>query len=338
MRKTAALIAAVAFLVAVPFLGVGKGAPIELKISHHGSLESKDQEIMKAGADWIEKRFGDRVKVTIYPSQTLLNAASAFDGTVNGIADITLVIPGWTQGRFPKSEVMELPPAIHSSVDATNVYYQFYKKFLTDEWKAVKVLGVHIQVPQSIHTKRKPIRTLADMKGEKFRVYGVGKNIMNAFGGIPVAMPMPESYEALRQGIVSGILVPFTEMKSYRLIDVTFYHTQADIMASSFFIVMNLGKYNALPADIKKAFDEELPPYWNFEAAKIWDREEAKGIELVKNTPGHQFITLSPAERKLWNERAKTTNGPWAQALEAKGLPGKMLLEEKYKAIEKYLK
>ncbi|HEX7535291.1 MAG TPA: TRAP transporter substrate-binding protein [Syntrophales bacterium] len=338
MRKMAALIAAVAFLTAVPFLGVSKGAPVELKISHHGASVSKNQEIMKAGADWIEKRFGDRIKVTIYPSQTLLNAANAFDGTANGIADISLVIPGWTQGRFPKSEVLDLPPAIPSAVDATNVYYEFYKKFLTDEWKAVKVLGVHVQVPQSIHTKRKPIRTLQDMKGEKFRIYGIGKDIMNAFGGIPVAMPMPEAYEAIRQGIVSGIMVPFAEMKSYRLIDVCFYHTQADIMASPFFIVMNLKKYNALPADIKKAFDEELPPYWNSEAGKIWNREEQTGIEEVKKTAGHEFITLSAADRKLWNERAKTINGPWAQALEAKGLPGKMLIAEKYKAIEKYLR
>jgi TRAP-type transport system periplasmic protein len=338
MRRTAVVITAVAFLVAAPFLGVSKAAPIELKISHHGASESKNQEIMKAGADWIEKRFGDRIKVTIYPAQTLLNAASAFDGTANGIADIALVIPGWTQGRFPRSEVLDLPPAIPSAVDATNVYWEFYKKFLTDEWKAVKVLGVHVQVPQSIHTKRKPIRTLQDMKGEKFRIYGIGKDIMNAFGGIPVAMPMPEAYEAIRQGIVSGIMVPFAEMKSYRLIDVCFYHTQADIMASPFFIVMNLRKYNALPADIKKAFDEELPPYWNGEAAKIWDRHEQIGIEEVKKTAGHEFIALSAAERKLWNERAKTINGPWAQALEVKGLPGKKLIEEKYKAIEKYIR
>jgi len=109
-------------------------------------------------------------------------------------------------------------------------------------------------------------------------------------------------------------------------------------MASPFFIVMNLRKYNSLPPDIKKAFDEELPPYWNGEAGRIWNREEQIGMDEVKKTPGHELITLSPAERKAWNERAKTMNGPWAQALEAKGLPGKMLLSEKYKAIEKYLR
>jgi TRAP-type C4-dicarboxylate transport system substrate-binding protein len=293
---------------------------------------------MKAGADWIEKRFQGRVKSTIFPSQTLLKAGDAFEGTVNGIADISLVIPAWTEGRFPRSEVIDLPPAIPTAVDATRVYWEFYKKFLTDEWKAVKVLSVHEQMGQSVHTKRTPVRTLQDFRGQKIRVTGTGKNIMEQFGGIPVVMPMPDCYDALRQGIVTGIMVPFTEMRSYRFIDVTFYHTKASIMASSFYIVMNLKKYNSLPPDIKKAFDEELPPYWNGEAARIWDREEQQGIDLVKKTAGHQYITLSPEEQRLWNEKAKAVNGPWAQAMEAKGLPGKMLLEEKYKAIAKYVR
>jgi TRAP-type C4-dicarboxylate transport system substrate-binding protein len=339
MRKTIFITVSLFFLI-VPVLlfGAGKDAPIELKMSHHGAAESKNQEIMKAGADWMEKRFPGRIKVTIYPSQTLLNAASAYEGTVNGITDIAYVIPGWTQGRFPKTEVIDLPPAIPSALDATNVYWEFYKKFLTDEWKAVKVLSIHVQVPQNIHTKKTSIKTLQDIKGQKIRVYGVGKSIMNAFGGIPVAMPMPEAYEAIRQGIVAGIMVPFAEMKSYRLIDVCNYHTQVYVHASPFFMVMNLQKYNSLPDDIKKAFDEELPAYWNRESGKIWDRSEKEGMELVRKTPGHQIITLSPEERKVWNDRAKSINNAWAQALEAKKLPGKKLVEEKLKAIEKYIR
>lgn len=338
MRRIAALTAVVLFLTAAPLLGISQGAPIELKMSHHGSPESKDNEIMKVGADWIEKRFQGSIKCTIFPSQTLLKAANAYDGTVNGIADIALVIPSWTEGRFPKTSAVDLPPAISTAVDGTRAYWPFYKKFLADEWKAVKVLTFHVQMGHSIQTKRAPVKTLEDFKGQKIRVTGIGKDIMQKFGGVPVVMPMPDSYDALRQGVVTGIMVPFTEMRSYRFIDVTFCHTKANIMAVGFFIVMNMNKYNSLPPDAQKALDEELPPYWNDAAAKIWDREEQAGIELVKKTKGHEYITLSPEEQKRWNERAKEINGPWAKAMEAKGLPGNMLLEEKYKAIANYVK
>jgi len=59
------------------------------------------------------------------------------------------------------------------------------------------------------------------------RVYGIGRDIMTAFGGTPVSMPMPEAYEAIRTGVVSGIMVPFSEMRGYRLIDVCFHHIQS---------------------------------------------------------------------------------------------------------------
>jgi TRAP-type C4-dicarboxylate transport system substrate-binding protein len=328
----------VVFILAIPLLGISKGAPIELKMAHFASTESKEHEIMKAGAGWIEKRFPQKVKVTIYPAQTLVQAAATYESTVKGVCDIGFVIPGWTVGRFPKTEVIDLPPGIPSALDATFVYWEFYKKFLTDEWREVKVLAFFVQVPQGLHHRKKSIRTFEDIKGDKMRVYGIGRDIMTAFGGTPVSMPMPEAYEAIRTGVVSGIMVPFSEMKGYRLIDVCFHHTVVDIFSSPFFMIMNLQKYNALPTEIKKAFDEELLPFWDRESGKIWDRWEELGRELVKKTSGHEFITLSPGEKRKWQERAKTINGAWASALEAKGLPGKKLLEEKLRAIEKYIK
>jgi len=338
MKRIGLLVISVVCLVLILLLGVSNGAAIELKMAHWSSPDSKEQEIMKAGADWMEKRFPGRIKVTIYPAQTLLSTTALYEGTVKGVSDIAFVVPQWTPGRFPKSEVIDLPPGIPSAVDGTKVYWDFYKKFLTDEWREVKVLSFHVQVPQGLHTKRKPIRTFQDIKGEKMRVYGIGKDIMTAFGGVPVSMPMSEAYEAIRSGVVSGIMVPFAEMKGYRLIDVCFHHTKVDIFSSPFFIIMNMEKYNSLPPDIKKVFDEELANFWNMESAKIWDRWEEVGRELVRKTPGHEFITLSSEEKMKWQERAKAVNDSWASGLEAKGLPGKKLVEEKLRAIEKYVK
>jgi TRAP-type C4-dicarboxylate transport system substrate-binding protein len=338
MKKIIVFVVMVVCMTVLPLAGIGKEPVIELKIAHWSSPESKEQEIMKAGADWLEKRFPGRVKVNIYPSSTLLGPTALYEGIYKGIADIALVVPQWTPGRFPKSEIMDLPPAIPSAVDATNVYWDFFNKFLADEWKEVKVISLHVQVPQAVHTKSKSIKTFEDLKGQKMRVYGIGKDVMKAFGGVPVSMPMSEAYEAIRQGVVSGIMVPFSEMKGYRLLDVTNYHTEVDSMASPFLIIMNKRKWESLPADMKQAFDKELTPYWNKQGGTIWDRWEADGKELVKKTKGHEYIIPSPAEKKQWREKAMSVNDAWAAALEAKGLPGKKLLEEKYKAISKYIK
>jgi TRAP-type C4-dicarboxylate transport system substrate-binding protein len=322
----------------IPLIGTSKGAPIELKMAHWSAAGAREDQIMKIGAHWIEKRFPGQFKITIYPAQVLLSGVASYEGVVKGIADMSIIVPGWTPGRFPKTEVIDLPPGIPLAVDATRVYWDFYKKFLSDEWKEVKILGFYVQAPQSIHHKNKSIKNFEDMKGQKIRVYGVGKEIVTAFGGIPVSMPVPECYEAIRQGIVSGIMIPFVGLKIDRFSDVCFHSTVLDIYASPFFILMNIQKYNSLPSDIRKAFDEELTDYWTRESAKLWDRLEQESYEFMKKKPDHEIITLSPEEKKKWQERAMTINDPWASALEAKGLPGKMLVKEKYRAIQKYVK
>jgi TRAP-type C4-dicarboxylate transport system substrate-binding protein len=337
MKKLGLIIISIAFLMTIPVPGSGAEAPIVLKMAHYHPLGGTIHEIMKAGADWIENRFPGRVKVTIYPAQTLVAAAASYESTVNGVCDIAQVIPGWTPGRFPKSEIIDITPNFHSGSEATLFYWDFVKKFLLDEWTAVKVIGFFVQPAQALHTKA-PVRTLEDLNGKKIRMYGIGKDIMLALGGTPVTMPISEAYEAIRTGVCSGVMTPFSELESSRFIDVTFHHLDCDIISAPFFHIMNLKKYNSLPADIRKALDEELPTYWNREAAKIWDRRDEEGRELARKKPGHELIILSPAEKTKWRERAMTINNPWASALEAKGLPGKKLLEEKYRGIQKYIK
>lgn len=339
MKRMVTTIMIVLFLMLTLVLGASAQPPIELKMAHFNPAQGTIHDIAKAGADWIEKRFPGRVKVTIYPAQTLVPGPASYESTIRGVCDIAAcVVPGWTPGRFPKTEVIDMAPNIPSSLEATVFYWDFYKKFLLDEWSEVKVLAFLVQPAQTIHTKKKPIRTMDDLKGEKIRTYGIGKNIVAAFGGLPVTMPIPEAYEALRTGVVSGIMVHFSEMKWSHFIDVTYYHTDTDVLASPFFHIMNLKKYNSLPEDIKKALDEELPAYWNREAGKIWDRYEEDGKELVRKTSGHELILLSPEEKAKWRERAMSINGPWAAALEAKGLPGKKLVDEKLLGMQKYHK
>jgi TRAP-type C4-dicarboxylate transport system substrate-binding protein len=336
MKKVALIIISIAFLMAIRVPGSSAEAPIVLKLAHYHPAGGTIFEIMQVGADWIEKRFPGRVKVQVYPAQTLVPAAAGYESTFKGVCDIAQVVPGWTPGRFPKSEIIDIAPNIPSASEATLAYWDLVQKYLLDEWKEVKVIGFFVQPAQALHS-RTPIRTLEDLKGKKIRMYGIGKEIMAALGGTPVTMPITEAYEAIRTGVCSGVMTPFSELESSRFIDITFYHTDCAIVSAPFFHIMNLNKYNSLPADIRKALDEELPKYWGMEAAKIWDRRDKEGKELARKKQGHELITLSPEERAKWRKQAASIDDAWAAALEAKGLPGKKLLEEKNRAIQKYL-
>ena len=309
---------------------------IELKIAHylpdghHLVVRTK-----KIGAE-IEKRTEGKVKFTYYSAGTLVGPVEAFEGTLKRRTDLYFdVVPGWTPGRFPLTELVDLAPNNSDAEGASIAFWEFYNKFLIEEWNKVKVVGVTVQVPQHLHT-RVPIRTFADLKGKQIRIYGAGKQMMAAWGGTPVGMPISEAYLALQKGIVEGILCPFTEMKYLKFADVAKYHTVIGVLASPFMMIMNLDSYNALPPDVKKVFDG-IGEYIAREAGKAWNIAEAESREHVKGL-GQEIIVLPPAERAEWVKRAVSINDAWVTDVEAKGLPAKKILEEKNKIWAKYLK
>ena len=311
-----------------------EGQPIDLKVAHYMPLDSMNQEVCEMAADYVVEKTGGMVHFTYYPSNILLSAPALYEGTVENITDIAMVTPGFTPGRFPLTDVLDLPPGIPSGVEASVVYWDFYKKFLTHEWKDVKVLFVFVQPPQHIHTN-KPVRTLDDIKGLQIRIYGVGKGIVESWGGIPVSMPISDAYEAIEKGIVDGIMTEWATLKIAKLADVTKCHTDLGVFAAPFFVIMNLEKYNGLPAKIKAAFDElgDVAPEG---AGNIYEKWNAMGKALAEQ-PGHEIIELTPDQRAVWLKAAIGANEDWAEDLEALGLPAKKLLEEKYKAIEEFV-
>jgi len=62
--------------------------------------------------------------------------------------------------------------------------------------------------------------------------------------------------------------------------------------------VMNKNKWNSLPADIKKIFDE-LSAEWIEKQATTWDGIDMEAIEYFKKSGG-QLYTLSAEEAPKW--------------------------------------
>ena len=79
--------------------------------------------------DEIKKRTNGRVEITYYPGGTLLTAVKMYDGVVTGISDMGLSHIQYTRGRFPVTEVFDLPLGFPSGWVATQVSTDFYNKY-----------------------------------------------------------------------------------------------------------------------------------------------------------------------------------------------------------------
>lgn len=317
----------------VPSLSCAQEKVINLTFSNFFPTAHKNSIIMDQWCKEVEKRTKGRVKITYYPGAVLTPAAQTYDSVTNGIADIGESVLGYTKGRFPLTEVIDLPLGYKSGYVATKMINAYFKKFHPKEFNQVKVMYLHAHGPGILFTK-KPVHTLEDVKGMKIRSTGFSAKVVAALGGAPVAMPQTDSYEALRTGIVQGILNPMEAMKGWKIGEVVNYTIEnyGSAYSTSFFVVMNKQKWNSLPPDVQKII-EGINEEWIEKQGKQWDEIDKEGRDFMVHRK-NKFIALSKEEDARWAEKVKPVINEYVSELKTKALPG----EEALKFCLDYLK
>ena len=311
---------------------------IELKYSSFFPAQYGLGQAADAWAKEVEKRTNGKVKITVYPAGTLTKAGECYEGVVMGTSDIGQSCLAYTRGRFPMMEVVDLPGYPYNAIVTSKVTYDFYKKYKPKELADSHILYIHAHPPGSIITAKKPVRTLEDLKGLRIRCTGLSSKIIEALGGVPVAMPKGGQYDAMMKGVVDGTTGSLNELKGWRLSEVskftTFYPKVGYVTAM--FITMNKDKWDALPNDIKKTMTTVSEEWLEYTGNK-WNEIEIEGYKFGKEK-GHEVISLSAAEGKRWEKAIKPLFDNYVKTMEAKGLPGKEALAYRNQLIEKYTK
>ncbi len=294
----------------------------------------------KAGQAWakeVEKRSSGRIKITVFSGGTLTPADQCYDGVVKGISDIGMSCFAYTRGRFPVMEALDLPLGYPNGRVATRVVNDFYKKFKPKELEGVKVLYIHAHGPGLLHTKT-PVRSLEELKGMKIRSTGLSSKIVSSLGGVPVAMPQGDTYEAIQKGVVDGTFTPIETLKGWKQAEVIKCTTECYGVGytTAMFVVMNLKKWNALPADVQKIM-EDISNEWIGVHGKAWDDLDAEGRNFSKSL-GNQIIPLTKAENARWKKAVKPIISDYTKTTTAKGLPGKKAVTEAENLIKRYEK
>jgi len=249
----------------------------------------------------IEKRTSGKVQVTTFPGGTLTKAPQVYDGVVMGITDLGNSCFAYTRGRFPVTAVLDLPMGYPNGKVATAVANEFIRAVDPDELKDVKVLYTHAHGPGLLHTKT-PVRTLEDLKGMKIRATGLSAKVVEALGGVPVAMPQGGTYEALQKGVVEGTFGPIEALKGWKQGEVIKYTTDCSVVGytTTMFVVMSRNRWNTLPADVKKVV-EEVSAEWAAVHGAAWDEADAAGRAFTLGL-GNEIISLSDEESARWRK------------------------------------
>lgn len=275
----------------------------------------------------IEKRTNGRVKFSFFPGATLTPPNQTYDSVVKGIADVGESVLGYTRGKFPLTEVVDLPLGYKSGYVATKMINEYYRKFKPHEFDEAQVMFLHAHGPGIVNTAKKPVYKMEDLKGLKMRSHGLSAKVVQALGGTPVGMPMTETYDAIMKGVAEGVMCPAEAMKGWKLAEVINYETQnfGSAYSTGFFVVMNKPRWNGLPPDIQKIIEQVNVEYAE-KQGKIWDEIDKEGRDLMMQ-PGKKIIPLSKTEDARWAKQVSPVLQDYVKDTKAKGLPGDQALK-----------
>ncbi len=288
------------------------------------------------GEQWckeVEKRTNEKVKVRYYTGSTLNAPPQTYDSVVQGVVDVGNHVLGYTMGKFPLSEVFDYPLGYPSGQVATKLVNAYFNKFKPKEFDDVKVMYMHACGPGYLHTRTKPVNKLEDLKGLRIRTSGSTARFMQLLGGVPVAMPMGDTYDAVSRGVADGMFAVYEALKNWKLGEVIKYTTENKVTyVATWTVVMNKEKWNSIPPDLQKII-EQINLEWADRQGKVWDQIDQEGKEFSLKR-GNKVITLSAEENARWGVKAQPLFDEYVTKTKEKNLPGSEVL----KFAREYLK
>ncbi|APW42666.1 TRAP transporter substrate-binding protein [Rhodoferax saidenbachensis] len=296
----------------------------------------------KPWMDKVEKESGGRIKFEAYPAMQLGGtAAQLYDQAKDGVVDIVWTLPGYNAGRFPRTEVFELPFMMNNAEATSKAYWEYVSTVGAEDFKDVHVLAVNVHGPGALHTKDKPVKTVADLRGMKVR--GPSRQttkMLGYLGAIPVGMPLPAIPDALSKGTIEGCVLPWEVVPSIKVQELTRFHTEFDpamgaLYTATFVMAMNKKRYESLPPDLRKVLDANSGLATSGWLGKTQQGNDPAGRKTATDR-GNTVYTVPATDAQEFKRKAALVEVEWIADMDKRGLNGQQLRDTARALIEKH--
>jgi len=283
-----------------------KNEVYKLKFGHDLPENSAQHVAALRFADIVNYKSKGRIKVEVFPNQKLGTDQEMLEAIRAGQQAIGLPPTAKMTTLVPEMQYLDLPFLFPTRQDLYEMLDGEPGQMLLDRLKPYGLVGVTIwESGFKQFTANKEIHTPKDFQGLNIRVMK-SRTIMEqfkAFGANPIPIDFHQTYQALKDGVVSGeenplgsiVNMKFHEVQSYVIISNHAYLAQAFVFSQKIL--------ESLPPDIQKILTSSAIELTSFERKEIIARE-AKFIQTIKDH-GTKVYVLSPQERVLFQEATK---------------------------------
>ncbi|MEM6760820.1 MAG: TRAP transporter substrate-binding protein [Pseudomonadota bacterium] len=317
-------------------LGAGGAAQAqEVTLSLHQFLPRQANVPRLILDKWIadvQEASGGRIAVDHFPSMQLGGRPpELMDQAIDGVADIVWTVVGYTPGRFPSTEVFELPFMVSDARAASSAYWQMFQTHMADtEFKDLKILGTWVHGPGMLHTST-PVNAPDDMQGLKIRG---GSRLVNSLlekmGSTPVGMPVPAIPEALSKSVIDGTTIPWEVTGALKVPELVGNHTEFEgnaLYTLTFVLAMNKARYDGLPDDLKAVIDSQSGLEFSIFAGGTMAEADGPARQFAVDK-GNNIVTVTGDNLAAWQAAAQPIYAEWVADMDSKGIDGQALIDE----------
>jgi TRAP-type C4-dicarboxylate transport system substrate-binding protein len=258
---------------------------------------------MQWWAEEVKKKTNGRVTVKFFFGSSLLGSADLLPGLKDGRTDAIELVSVFNPQELPMLDVISVPFTAKTGESAARAFTELYKtnKPFQSEFEKNKMKVMFFQpIDQGIFAYSKPIESLDQIKGKRWRTFGFWANAIQEVGGNPVNIPTAELFDSLQRKVVDGVGgITLSSSVALGVHEAAPFYTDVGLGDyTSTAVAINLDKFNEFPADIQKAMTDAGEAYLDGVVDIFGDQGKAD-CEAIK-AKGGKATLLPQAEVDRW--------------------------------------
>ena len=290
--------------------------PVKLKFAVFSpDTERLYNTVKKPWVEAVNKAAGGAIEIELYPTGALGRAPQQqAQMVIDVVADIGFIVPPFTPGRFPETEVIELPGLFKDLAEATRVYTDLVRNGAIKDYGDYYPIAMWGTPPFSLHSNF-PINSIKDLKGKRVRGSGVIQiESLKALGAVTVGMPPTEVPEALSRRTIDASTSQPAVLYDFGLDRVTSHHYFIRLGVVPLAVVMNRKVFEGLPKAGQDAIRKYDMDYINKLYIDSMLEYDSSLIKKLESDPKRKVVFPDAADQKA----AQTAFEPVIQAWTAK--------------------
>lgn len=290
--------------------GGNSGAVIELRMGNVTSSSAKDA-VTEVFIPKVEEYSNGTIKITHFPDNQLGNDEQSFAMAQTGECDIAVGSTSSVATTYNDLYLYDIPYMFLNKQEVYEVGFNGEAgKAILDGFSGYGLKGLAFWENgfRNVTTNNKDIAAVTDLNGLKIRTMAneIHLEAWKAMGANPTPMAFGELFTAMQQGTVDGQENPLGIITGNKFEEIEKFCTLTEHVYTSYYVVMNLEKWNSLTAEQQDALTRamEETTQRQYELSQKYE-DEAVG---VMEAAGCKVRTLTDEEKLSFKEAADKAN------------------------------